>query len=152
MGEAEDDAEVVFIQQQRVDDDAIGRVHQGDGQRQRSASGPDTADQVGALVAVEDRHEHFGTLDRAFLDVLLDAFRCQLDLAGHVRVRNGVPIVLEDGADQIPRCNRPIVDAEGWWSVRDRRCVEVGVDELDCRIDAERSEDPTRDRVEERLG
>src|SRR5207237_8523803 len=67
VGEAEDDAEVVFIQQQRVDDDAIGRVHQGDGQRQRSASGPDTADQVGALVAVEDRHEHYGTLDRAFL-------------------------------------------------------------------------------------
>ena len=57
------------VEQRGVHHDAALRAEQGDHERKRHPSAPNAADQIGALVSVEDRAQHIDGRRALFVDV-----------------------------------------------------------------------------------
>ena len=154
-GEAEDDAHLVGRQQGRVDDDALLFVVQGQGQGHGPVTAGDPADEIGPLVAVEDGIDHVDGVDRQPVARALRSRSMAAATRWTSRSRSS------KGTEKSHASRTSLISsASGRLAGYVRsigglgfgRSVEVGEEELDPGIDADRGEDPPADRVEERLG
>ena len=154
-GEAEDDRDVVLVEEDGVDRDPAVRVHEGENERQEPLVADDPPDDVRPLVAIEDRLEE---LDEVEGRVAPGGGERLVDDPAHERgfsvgIRPGDPegVVVENLPDDGAGRHGPGVGPHGNGARRGKAGVAPEVDELPLRVDAHRREDLPRDRVEERL-
>jgi len=154
-GEAEEDARLVLREEDGVDDDPRRGTEEGDDEGHRLPAGVDAPDEVRPLPPEEDGVDDLHPVDPGRRP---DAGEAGVDPG---RDGGGVPGQVDEGgleagpdedlADEGGRVPRPPVGPHDRFRRPRGGVVEVGVDELDVRVDPDRREDLPGDGVEERL-
>ena len=153
-GEAEDDARLVLGEEHGIDDQPISVSDEGDHQGEEAPAPADAADEIGALVAVEDGVEQVHAFNRlgapGIRAMAVDGIRDRRRVEDYGLVRHAP--VPEQARDERGRARRRRIGCEGRSGRRRAGPVVLRVHELHRRVHAHGGEEAPGHRVEEGLG
>ncbi len=152
-GKGKDDAHFIRRRQDRIDLDPVVAVDQRKDQRQIGPSGPQPADQIRALVAIERDRDHFDGVERHFAGLASQLLRerlssqagVELEVAKERREGEVLQELLDRRLD--PAAHR--VGSQHLLDGSRRQRAEIGVFEVDARSRPRGAHQLASHRIEE---